>query len=169
MPKLTKQQIILLVAMALAVFYGAFDLLFSSSPTRPAADYAQKSTELKSFYDDTILNITKSKPSDFYLSVAAKAETDWGNDPFYDRKTYRAMMQLKDESLPGEATEQSVSFIYTGYLQLEGKKMAVINGMEYGVGESLETEGYLLREIYPTKVVIMSRADRIIIEIPLQE
>jgi len=38
--------------------------------------------------------------------------------------------------------------------------MAIINGIEYSVGESLEIEGYVLRSIAPTKIKIENRNTR---------
>ena len=47
--------------------------------------------------------------------------------------------------------------------------MAVINGLEYRIGEKLEIEGYVLKEITPLKVLIFNKNTGSKVEIPLQE
>jgi len=47
--------------------------------------------------------------------------------------------------------------------------MAIINGLEYRIGEQLEMEGYFLRQITPSKVIIFNKNTGDREEIPLQE
>jgi hypothetical protein len=47
--------------------------------------------------------------------------------------------------------------------------MAVINGFEYRIGEELEIEGYILKRITPSKVLIVNKNTGNKEEIPLQE
>jgi hypothetical protein len=47
--------------------------------------------------------------------------------------------------------------------------MAVINGFEYRIGEQLEIEGYVLKQITPSKVLIFNKNTGNKEDIPLQE
>jgi hypothetical protein len=44
--------------------------------------------------------------------------------------------------------------IYTGFLRMGEKKLAIINGMEYEAGDILEPDGFIIRSISPSRVVI---------------
>jgi hypothetical protein len=44
-------------------------------------------------------------------------------------------------------------------MEYNGRLMAIINGLEYAVGEALDVPGYILRSISPTKVTIENKAD----------
>jgi hypothetical protein len=44
--------------------------------------------------------------------------------------------------------------IYTGFLRMDDKRLAIINGMEYEVGDSLEPGGFVIRSISAGRVVI---------------
>ncbi len=63
----------------------------------------------------------------------------------------------------------SSKIIYSGYVDSGKKKLAVINGLEYRVGEQLEMEGYILKGITPSKVLIVNKNTGNEMEIPIQE
>ncbi|MCG6536396.1 MAG: secretin and TonB N-terminal domain-containing protein, partial [Syntrophales bacterium LBB04] len=42
-----------------------------------------------------------------------------------------------------------IEFVYTGYLEINRKRMAIINGIEYKEGEPLDVKGYILRTVAP--------------------
>ena len=46
------------------------------------------------------------------------------------------------------------SFTYSGYLEMVGVRIAIINGMEYETGDEIVGGPYVLRGIYPNRVVI---------------
>jgi type II secretory pathway component PulC len=49
------------------------------------------------------------------------------------------------------------------------KKIAVINGLEYLIGEEIEPGGFIAREIYPDRVVIEMKGQKQKIIVPLVE
>jgi hypothetical protein len=59
--------------------------------------------------------------------------------------------------------------IYSGYVDSGKNKTAVINGFEYRIGEQLEIEGYVLKQITPSSVLIFNKNTGNKEEIPLQE
>jgi hypothetical protein len=54
----------------------------------------------------------------------------------------------------GTAEARSNDFVYSGYLEVNQRRLAVINGMEYVVGEQLESGGYIVKSIDPEKVIL---------------
>jgi hypothetical protein len=97
--------------------------------------------------------------------IIGRAETDWKQNPFIEKNYYK-------EWAAGEgagASGASAKIIYSGYVDAGKKKMAVINGLEYAVGESLEIPGYILKTITSSKVVISNGNTGSELEIPIQE
>jgi hypothetical protein len=47
--------------------------------------------------------------------------------------------------------------------------MAIINGAEYGVGDPLDVEGYVVKSVSAAKVVVYRAVDRTALDIPIQE
>jgi hypothetical protein len=45
-------------------------------------------------------------------------------------------------------------FVYSGYLKMGRRGIAIINGMEYEVGEAIEGAGYTVEQIAASKVVL---------------
>ncbi|MBU0986869.1 MAG: hypothetical protein KKH68_06405, partial [Proteobacteria bacterium] len=63
-----------------------------------------------------------------------------------------------------EAVSQEVSFTYSGYMETGNQRLAIINGMEYTVGEELEPGGYTVNSISANQVVIgVVGTDKIIV------
>jgi hypothetical protein len=58
--------------------------------------------------------------------------------------------------------------VFSGFIRMGGRKMAIIDGREYGEGERLEESGYRVQEIEPNRIIIGGEGRRGI-PIPLQE
>jgi hypothetical protein len=159
MQKMEKRQIIILGVAAIAVLYFAFNFLFPSPAKKTTFSPAIKASEFKTFATDVSISISKEiiSPGDAY--AINRAETEWLRDPFYDKKTYRELLKAK-ESSKAVSDVKKLNFNYTGYIEYDGKAMAIINGVEYSAGEALEEPGYVLRAISPGKVIIENKADR---------
>jgi type II secretory pathway component PulC len=62
-----------------------------------------------------------------------------------------------------------INFVYSGYIALGQKKMAIINGIEYREGDPLEIEGYVLKSVNAAMVVIENRKAGVMENVPLQD
>ena len=168
MPKLTKQQIIILSIMVVAVLYGVYDY-FVAQRTKPAViDIGKKSAELEVFKNDITAKIPKgSSGADDY--IASRAEVGWTHDPFYDSRSFREWIRFKEPARIGMRTSQKIFFGYSGFLKVDKRTVAIINGAEYESGDPLEMEGYVLKNIYSDKVVIVNIKNGVKFDVPLQE
>jgi hypothetical protein len=163
MTKLNKRQIVILALMALAVIYGIYEIIFGS----PAGNKAATIKTYNSAINSNVAAVSLNNPLerlDAYIIGRAKA--DWKSNPFLERKLYKEWT-AKEE--PAGASNIAVKFIYSGYVDAGKKKMAIINGMEYGEGEKLGIEGYVLKNITPAKIKIENRKTGSELEISLQE
>lgn len=161
MAKLNKRQIIILAIAALFVVYAAYEYLIAGPAAKKAkavANPAQINTFVSDIQSDLIKDITAGV--DAY--IISMAEKDWQRNPFWERSSYK-------EWAAREGGTGSGKIIYSGYVDSGKKKLAVINGLEYRIGEQLEMEGYVLKNITPLKVILLNKNTGSEIEIPIQE
>jgi len=60
----------------------------------------------------------------------------------------------------------NVSLVYSGYIETPQRRVAIINGIEYVVGDQLDESAYHVQHIAPTQVVLVSPQKRMV-SIPL--
>jgi len=167
--KMEKREVIILGIMAVVVVYGAFTLILGKSDKKTGLKAALSSSELQAMTGDLALTMSKDilSPAEAYAIV--RAEGEWLRDPFFERKSYRELVQSKASAKAIAGTGKKITFNYTGYIEYGERKMAIINGLEYAVGEGLETKGYFLRSITPRKVVIENADSKAKIEVSIDE
>jgi hypothetical protein len=93
---------------------------------------------------------SKIAAADAYVSEIA--ETQWGKNPFWDATSYREFVGKGATNV-----KAGPSIVYSGYVDTGQKKMAIINGWEYEAGQPLDVEGYLLKKVTPSRVLIVNR------------
>ena len=170
MPKLTTRQIIILCVAVIAVLYGGYDFFFAKNKKTAAVDTGKKIEEMNTFMTEMTVALRKDTPSPVDAHMIRRAEAGWARDPFYDRKTEKAWAVAKEQAQAGgTAAVPKGPFSYTGYVEAGKKIIAVINGHEYGAGDALDVEGYVLNAIYPAWVTIFNRETRRTTDVPLQE
>ena len=169
MPKLTRQQIIILGIMALVIVFAAYDFFIAPRSKSEMIDIKKKTSELEIFLADITSRLPKGALPTADAYVLSRAESEWVHDPFYERKSFREWEKRKERAKAGGGMSQRVSFSYSGYLKVSNKNLAIINGVEYEAGDRLELEGYVLKNIYPGKVVIVNEKSGAKFDVPLQE
>ena len=166
MAKLDKRQMIILGVMGIVVVYAAFDFLAPKKKSS-APDMAQNTAELSTFVTDLTAGLGQDTTKNLNALIFSRAEKEWTQDPFLDAKSYRAWSTAK---APVKVTGAPKSeFVYSGYLGTGRKRMAIINGIEYSEGESLDVKGYVLKSVSPTGVIIENRGTGATVNVPLPE
>jgi hypothetical protein len=163
MAKLNKRQIIILVIAALFILYAAYEYLIAS-PAGKEVKTGTNSTEINTFVSGLQNDLLKDITAGVDVYIIKQAEADWQRNPFWERNSYKEWAARE-----GATGVFASKIIYSGYVDSGNKKLAVINGLEYRVGEQLEMEGYILKNIKPSKVLIVNKNTGNEVEIPLQE
>ena len=160
-----RQKIILLLT-GLAVLYGAYELLLRGSARSVAGSPRQQVEEAKAFVKamDGFLTVGDASVIDTYK--ISRAVTGWSEDLFMRSEL---PLRSKDEPESGQAEAEPVNLRFTGYLETADRRLAVINGREYEVGEHLGEGGYFLRSVSRTRATVGRRGDKISIALPLLE
>ena len=145
---MSKREKIILVFVFIAVMYGGYQIFLSSPIKTTSVDTEEETKLAKKLVKDLTGHLNKINTSGPENYIISKAETKWVKDPFYKKKF--PVKKTEDIS----SARQGISFTYSGYIEMEEKKIAIINGMEYQTGEELKTGGWIVLSIYPTRVVI---------------
>jgi len=147
-----KREKIIVALMLLSVVYGAYSLFIEPSLKKSKETASKKSTAtLDGLVAEIAESIAGRGSSENGAYVLAQAEADWGKDPFL--QTEWGLRDIGDEAFPDTATLAS-QFVYSGYLKMGGRGIAIINGMEYEVGEAIDEAGYKIKQISASKVVL---------------
>ncbi len=163
MKKPNKRQIIILAIMAIAILYAAYDLFVAQPAAKKAKMEAAKPAEVEIFVSEANDDALKNKLAAADAYIISKAEAQWEKNPFWERAEYREF--AGSESAGGLAGK----IIYSGFIDAGRKSMAIINGFEYGPGDALELEGYVLRSITPSRILIVNSNTGSELFIPIQE
>jgi hypothetical protein len=164
MDRLKKREIIILVIAALFILYAGYEYLIAG----PASKKVKTSTEsvnINTSSTGITKDLGKDKITDFDAYVIRRMEADWGKNPFWKKDLYKEWGNREGVAKSGVLAK----IIYSGYVDSGKNKMAIINGLEYRLGEELELEGYVLKQITPSSVLIFNKYTGNKEEIPLQE
>lgn len=146
---MTRREKIILAATGAVAVVGLVVLLGGkgSPPPVPSAgpglagEAAQATTMLKTIQDTAMGGAE--------VAVLTAIDKKWRVAAFYDKPLAGHEVAAKPASLPR----------YSGFVELGSGKLAVIDGMEYQAGDSLESGGYKVVSVTPDQVVLESLAN----------
>ena len=157
---MSKREKIIVLVMALVVFYGVYALFFSGPKKSVGSAAGGRAGELNKMITDLAVGLSKEGPTEVDKYIAAMAEGPWEKDPLFKENISLSRDRVAGHEAKGKKADQAVvvvpdfSFTYSGYLEMAGVKIAIINGMEYEIGDDIVGGPYILRDINPGKVVI---------------
>jgi len=166
MAKLKKREIIILVIAALFVLYGSYEYLIAGPASKKVKTSASAdAVKVDTFISGITNDLGKDNIADLDTYVIRRMENDWVKNPFWKKDLYKAWVNREGLAKGGVLAK----IIYSGYVDSGKNKMAVISGFEYRIGEKLEIEGYVLKQITPSNILIFNKNTGSKEEIPLQE
>ncbi len=138
--------------MVIAISVGGY-MLFFNSPKKPVVEKARESAKKT---DAFVLEVAKALNKDDTRSgtdlyIITRAAMEWTNEPFM---VYHASKSKGPSTIDRKKPKKMWSFVYSGYLETAHRKLAIINGLEYEVGDAMLPSGYVVRHISPIKVII---------------
>ena len=162
---MSKREKIILFFMALSLVYGFFVFFIEAPGKRGAMGQSSKLESLNKFISH-VAELTKESLSEIDSYIIEKAPKQWDKDPLLSSDME---FQFKAESTEADVSALKVNIKYTGYLNMGAKNLAILNGLEYEEGEELEKGGFIIRKIYPERVIIVIKGQQEEITIPLEE
>lgn len=161
MKKMGKREKIIVVVMILAVLYGVYAIFFESSVRKaevtPGASHAQEMAQVDTLATSAGVALKDSKTLITDAYIIDELQKMWDNDPFFTGPG------------PEKQREEVAPFLYTGFIEHEEARLAIINGIDYRVGDELEIPGFTVLSILPSQVVIEDKEGKRQITIPFTE
>jgi hypothetical protein len=168
---MTTREKIIVGLMCLTILYGAWELIGNrKKESAPPAAGVNPVEEARKFISDFSKKVAAEKGADKYGEIINTAGETWSKDPFLLLSD--ALKNQKDTEKPVKSKtipKRGPDFVYTGFLAVGQTKLAIINGLEYKEGDSLNVDNYYVKSIAPRTVVIAQTKGAGILELPLQE
>ncbi len=162
---MSKREKIILFFMALSIVYG-FYVFVNEAPGKKGAMGQNSNLESLNKFISHVAELTKESLSEIDSYIIEKAPKQWDKDPLLSSDS---KFQFKAENTEADVSALKVNIKYTGYLNMGVKNLAILNGLEYEEGEELEKGGFIIRKIYPERVIIVIKGQQEEITIPLEE
>lgn len=132
-----REKIILALA-TVSLLYGAYEF-FLKPPVSEQQAPADQGEPLPSFINRISAESTEGRLSATEIQTIRQAQQPWPD-------------RFQAPSLPPPVFEQPP--VYSGFITMGKRKLAIVDGREYGVGERLEDGAYMVKEITPDHIVI---------------
>lgn len=156
---MNKREIVIILVAALIAVYGVFDyfILSDKNASQAIEKAKQAENQVQEFLTAAIARIQiiqQTAGAEKLPYFLAQIASPWRPDPFKELMTSVSsetdLVQTKEHLLP--------PMIYSGFIMAGKRKLAIINGMEYIIGDTLpESDGYQVAEISPGSVTVISR------------
>jgi hypothetical protein len=143
---MSKREKIILVVVAIAALAAGYIQFLAPSDKGDGVNIEEVKKELATFVTSTSAVVAQAKPSDRALYTIAVTRKPWDRDPFIEGEESIYLKKAPDITFP--------DFSYTGFVAAGMRRLAVIDGMEYEVGQELDPPEFVLRNIFPDKVII---------------
>jgi hypothetical protein len=169
---MSKREKIILIIMALTIVYG-FYALFLENPSLGKPKLAASGNKLDTFnkFITNIAALVKDGVSEEETYIIDKIPVKWTKDPLLNtgkEVAFKPEKEKLDETKNG-ATAQELGIVYSGFLNMGNRNLAIINGIEYEKGEKLADGGHIVEEIYPNRVVMGMQGSKKKITVKLEE
>ncbi len=150
------------IIIGVMVFSILFALVYYLTPSitgqgeKPADQY----TGSEKIIQEVAAELKKVAATSNENYVIARAEAAWTKDPFYKK--------VQPPTAKGGAGAPDI--VYSGFVDMGEKKLAVINGSTYQVGEKLDFgTSFYLRSVEPSRVVIADKQNQRNIVVKLKD
>lgn len=133
--------------MACVVAYGVYTfavgLRDQTGVARKAADEREGTC---AFVVATRNRLNRFQLAPESLFVLQKTVDDWAASPFYEQPPREQPAKVQPESV-----------IFTGFLQVGDTRIAILNGREYRIAETVNATDFVIDSIEADRVVLVSR------------
>jgi len=154
---MTKREKSIVLIMILSIIYGAYIYFTGSSQKINNFSSLRNNSELFEFASTVKKKITLQNIPLQSAYILKTAGTQWLTDPFVisqkplTKEKYTNTISKTVKKVP----PKNIDLTYMGYLEINKKRLAIINGIEYEKGESLYLKkNFYVRSISPNRVVI---------------
>lgn len=157
-----REKIIVIIATA-AVIYGTLDYFVLSK--REVTSSLTTTTNDSEILSTLTTQLSSQAVGSQVLDMIKRIKTPWPEKVFFDSPVGTILAEEDKQTERNDALEQfdPNNFKYTGYLEMGGNKIAIINGSDYTIGESVNNG--ILSNISATAIEVTMQAETFEVEI----
>jgi hypothetical protein len=156
---MSKREKIIIGVMVFSILF-ALGYYLTPTLTGPGETPGEQYAESEKIIQEIAAELKKVAASPNENYVIARAEAAWTKDPFY-----RKIQPVQEKAAAGGR-----EIVYSGFVDMGDKTLAVINGSTYQVGEKLDFgTAFFLKSVEPSRVVIADRQNQRNIVIKLKD
>ena len=127
--------------------------------------------ELRTVITSLAANLSAESLSKSESYIIGMVNTEWEGNPFLDilpEKTSvsRDMIPVEKEA---EAQKSMLRFTYSGFLSMGDRSLAIINGLEYAIGDWIDEGEYILDQFGTTEAVLKNKKSNKTVVVPIHE
>ncbi len=158
---MTKREHNLVIIMICAAVIGLgtyiVPVLFPSESAQPQS---KELTDIENQTKIIVTQLNKLQLSPQEIRILDGANTPWTRDPFF---TTEMSTSAKSNN------ELIKNFLYSGFLETSNGNFAIINGMDYGVGDRIEDGDFEITEITANYVTLQTQNGSIVLQVPYDD
>jgi hypothetical protein len=151
---MTKREKVIIGLMLTVTIFGAYSFL-SSSSENTAANSEKAINELNESIVALAGKINRNGRSSIEY-ILQKAEEKWKKDPFV--QSHGSFDALEKEDDYKQVPAGPTSIVFSGFIHVGNKMIAIINGLEYEEGDVIGSGGLSVQKISREKVVLRSES-----------
>jgi type II secretory pathway component PulC len=163
---MSKREKAIVLLTFVAILYGVYSLLFASASENDTKGRAAGFDETCKLAIEAARNVFKDASSEIDTYIMTRAETAWKRELFLRSDSFFQSTAFPD---PAGNSADEKKFIYSGFVASAEKRLAIINGVEYAQGETLNGTDYFVREISPDRVLLGLARKKTTMTVPLAD
>jgi len=149
---MTQREKMILSVMAITIAFGIYSFWFQGGDGAGGSRSGIKSKPVDQFVAEVMKTLEKDDASILGPFVVERAATPWQRNPMMKlSQTIAADTTVAHET---NAVAGYQRFVYSGYLAMGVRRLAIINGLEFEIGDPVTDDGYILRRITPSAIEI---------------
>ncbi len=167
-----REKILIILCAIAGLYLAVYMFMGQNKKDLPAPTNEMSLTSADKFAEKQLLMFKKFEQRDADEMIIKKADVKWHNDPFADLELLKQIEGTSEEEPPGKNAnkEKHEPLLYSGFLQVGNKLMAIVNGMEYEKGDTIEGTYYKVFSISTSTESIMLRSpDSVITTVQIKD
>jgi hypothetical protein len=161
MKTLSKREKLIVSLVGVTALLALFVLLLPAKGTGTAAPLEKQAAALNDFSAQIALKVAQNGISNFEAAAIERVVRPWQADPFIDLPSQYSDAERDLTNPAAGETAEAAELTYSGYMQMGQRKLAIINGLEYEVGEHLaDYPSMALQNISSSQVVFVQTDKR---------
>lgn len=155
---MSSREKIIVAIMALTVLLGGYSHFYPSQ-TAGRERGQRQSVDKDLVLARQLVGRLKADPSlERDLFTIRSAERQWNQDPFINiEPALTDTPQHRSPGSPSPLARNRSDLVYSGFVAAGERRLAIINGIEYAPGETIDDQGHFIRRIQAHQVEIGKR------------